>query len=851
MPREAQDSSSQNSSPVSATIMVSPQHAASSSPILSTPKKPVSRKTYTSASKARTPMGTVGSNKSTGKRTPTKAASEASKSVKKATPKKRTPVKALIGQGISTPKQPVVELTTGKRRPPPKSARREDRLSPTPNKKDGVDMEMRASLTATAQRGVTTPTKQKTKPAETPLSSLSARAKPRGTPTLGASLRALPSPRNLTPGNYTPSNPTPLSKGAKRARVSASISKALTFEDDIEDDDRPSKREKTTDISREMFLRNEAQRKQKEARNFNPENLDPNAPRLTRSGRTLGDVFRDDDAVDTEALDNYGSSVDEPQPNPFEETPLIPDIPITEQLAFPPVSLSANTESSKAASPGIKHIISAKAKADLRLMLDILTSRGNMDHPRPMVGEEDNDTLKGVLSLVKGTVERGEGNSCLIVGPRGSGKTHTVNRALSLLPVEKDREPIIVRLSGLAQTNDRLAIREMGRQISLAEGCAYDATEDGEGVESVDEEYAPTTLPSHLLALLTAPSARAVIVVIEEFDLFTEHARQTLLYCLFDVVQSVKTGPTESTPRGIAVIGVTTRTDTLLLLEKRVKSRFSHRVWRVTSPLAPVSKDEEEGQGIVAWKEVVRWALVPYKYGFEPTSLHCTASEVSQMEVEKKEATVDGDGETWEWRDEWDRCVDLLLNNPRIIGRMERLVSLTTDVRILYRPFIQPLTDVLNEQSSTNCLTHEQLANSILAQVEGAGWGLQTSKLLGLPHPALGILIIAKHLAYAGREEFNFAMVEEEYLKFSRQRLVGSGKTRWPVSLLRSGYDHLIRLSLLIPTPSTGAGRQHPQFSKVRCAFSPNEIIEWFKGPGKNVLGTELTNWGRTIGGHA
>lgn len=47
-----------------------------------------------------------------------------------------------------------------------------------------------------------------------------------------------------------------------------------------------------------------------------------------------------------------------------------------------------------------------------------------------------------------------------------------------------------------------------------------------------EQDYAPTTLPSHLLALLTAPSPRAIIIILEEFDLFTEHARQALLYCL-------------------------------------------------------------------------------------------------------------------------------------------------------------------------------------------------------------------------------------------------------------------------------------------------------------------------------
>jgi origin recognition complex subunit 4 len=43
--------------------------------------------------------------------------------------------------------------------------------------------------------------------------------------------------------------------------------------------------------------------------------------------------------------------------------------------------------------------------------------------------------------------------------------------------------PIIVRLSGHTQTNDRLAIREMGRQIAEAEG-----RKAVEGEEDKDEE---------------------------------------------------------------------------------------------------------------------------------------------------------------------------------------------------------------------------------------------------------------------------------------------------------------------------------------------------------------------------
>lgn len=55
----------------------------------------------------------------------------------------------------------------------------------------------------------------------------------------------------------------------------------------------------------------------------------------------------------------------------------------------------------------------------------------------------------------------------------------------------------------------------------------------------------------------------------DEFDLFAQHPKQALLYNLFDAAQSAQ--------NPMAVIGLTCRLDTLDLLEKRVKSRFSHR----------------------------------------------------------------------------------------------------------------------------------------------------------------------------------------------------------------------------------------------------------------------------------
>ena len=70
--------------------------------------------------------------------------------------------------------------------------------------------------------------------------------------------------------------------------------------------------------------------------------------------------------------------------------------------------------------------------------------------------------------------------------------------------------------------------------------------------------------------------AKSVVFVLDEFDLFTTHPRQTLLYNLFDIAQARKAP--------IVVLGLTTRIDVVESLEKRVKSRFSHRYVHLSFP---------------------------------------------------------------------------------------------------------------------------------------------------------------------------------------------------------------------------------------------------------------------------
>ncbi|CAM2100516.1 unnamed protein product [Caretta caretta] len=169
---------------------------------------------------------------------------------------------------------------------------------------------------------------------------------------------------------------------------------------------------------------------------------------------------------------------------------------------------------------------------------------------------------KHLLELLKRTIIHGESNSALIIGPRGSGKTMLLNYVLKeLMEVKQVRENLLqVHLNGLLQTNDKIALKEITRQLQM---------------ENVVGDKVFGSFAENLAFLLEAlkkgdrDSSCPVLFILDEFDLFVHHKNQTLLYNLFDISQSAQTP--------VTVIGLTCRQDILELLEKRVKSRFSHR----------------------------------------------------------------------------------------------------------------------------------------------------------------------------------------------------------------------------------------------------------------------------------
>jgi origin recognition complex subunit 4 len=255
---------------------------------------------------------------------------------------------------------------------------------------------------------------------------------------------------------------------------------------------------------------------------------------------------QDDDAMDVDGNSVLESVLDPTEPSPFNKP--------------------TSAQKEKSAPPLIYGNLPAGRELDL--LKTIVLERIAAKRPSPLVGLDAE--YKSVHQLIEQTVTAGEGNSMLMIGARGSGKTALVNKVLSEVAKDNGGDYHVVRLNGFIHTDDKIALREIWRQL----GKEMDIEEDGSGP---GKNYADTL--TTLLALLSHPSeqtgeitdhvAKAVIFVMDEFDLFALHPRQTLLYNLFDIAQSRKAP--------IAVIGLTTRIDVTNSLEKRVKSRFSHR----------------------------------------------------------------------------------------------------------------------------------------------------------------------------------------------------------------------------------------------------------------------------------
>ena len=430
-----------------------------------------------------------------------------------------------------------------------------------------------------------------------------------------------------------------------------------------------------------------------------------------------------------------------------------------------------------------------------------------------------------VHSVLNATVTAGEGNSILILGARGSGKTNLIETALANISREHADDFHVVRLNGFQQTDDKIALREIWRQL----GREMQVEEDEVNQVSSYADTMASLLhllshPEELAEVLepNAPSTttKSVIFILDEFDLFATHPRQTLLYNLFDIAQAKKAP--------IAVIGCSTRVDVAELLEKRVKSRFSHRWVHLAQP-----------KSFQAFEAVVEAAL----------SLETVEGDLT-------------DNSESSWRDAWNTYMKVRVppigahyftnSNKSIFIPSAPIQALLRQAFYTTKSIPAVFSSLYIPVASITSLVHPSRVPISLAPLTPPDSPIHLLSSLSPLH--LCLLISAARLdAIHNASIVNFNLVYQTYVELaSRSRLQSSasgafaqgGVTKiWGKEIAKGAWEELGNWEILVPAaPGRGKGDDAPETKMWKVDVTLEEIAACV-GDGALGVSEVLAKW--------
>ncbi|KAL5388196.1 hypothetical protein DPSP01_003185 [Paraphaeosphaeria sporulosa] len=485
----------------------------------------------------------------------------------------------------------------------------------------------------------------------------------------------------------------------------------------------------------------------------------------------------DNDAMSVDDNSALRSVLDPTEPSPFNKpSSAQKEIVHQEKLDIP--LLSSTVE------PG----------RELDLLKTIVLDRITGKRPVPLVGLDA--AYKSVHQLIEHTVTAGEGNSMLLIGARGSGKTALVNRALS--EVSKDNSQLyhVIRLNGFIHTDDKIAVRDIWRQL----GKEMMLAEENGGVGKSYADALQTLLallqhPSERIGEWTEETSTAVIFVMDEFDLFAQHPRQTLLYNLFDIAQSRKAP--------IAVLGLTTNLEVVNFLEKRVKSRFSQRYVHI--PLAKT---------FTAFQEMCKANLL-----VQPDLLTVEERSILESAPKKKTSKQAKTSTPENALSQWNSSINTLFASKSFLTtHLARLYYRSKSIPATLTSFLLPTA------SLTTALPLPSLALSHPPD----------NKLALVRHLstlALSLLIAACRLDIIhDSDTCNFHMAYDEYVTLASKARIqsaaggnsasGGVSKVWGKDVARREWEGLLELELILPVVGGLTGG----FGMVKCDVSLEEV---------------------------
>ncbi|ETN47202.1 uncharacterized protein HMPREF1541_01393 [Cyphellophora europaea CBS 101466] len=416
-----------------------------------------------------------------------------------------------------------------------------------------------------------------------------------------------------------------------------------------------------------------------------------------------------------------------------------------------------------------------------------------------------------LTNLLTSTVVSGESNSLLLLGPRGAGKTLLLEHILEQLNGEHSPLFHTVRLNGFFQTDDRLALREIWRQLGRTT-----QDENGEEANAAPISYADTL--ASLLSLLSHPdemdldteshedpevdpeaptrTAKSVIIILDEFDLFTLHPRQTLLYNLFDIAQSRKAP--------IAVIGCSTRMDVVESLEKRVKSRFSHR-WLHIPPVRTLAE----------MKTVVEKALIV-------DSRSAAVDFVERLEEHNLEETK-----------RWNKFIqDSFMKSEAVSQLISQTFYTTKSVPEVLSALYAPVATLALPTTNTSKISAETTARPPIGPLQQTLLSLAVSLptlhlslLAALSSPSYPSPLPSFHTTYA--HYIHLVSRTRIANSSSRARTTGAAASlrQWGYDMCQGAWEELLAWSFLVHQGRSGEGGAVDEWEGVRAELEPEEIL--------------------------
>uniref|UniRef100_A0A182NJQ2 Origin recognition complex subunit 4 n=1 Tax=Anopheles dirus TaxID=7168 RepID=A0A182NJQ2_9DIPT len=418
-----------------------------------------------------------------------------------------------------------------------------------------------------------------------------------------------------------------------------------------------------------------------------------------------------------------------------------------------------------------------------------------------------------IRDILERTAEHGESNSALLLGPRGIGKTTLITSVLAeLMPKESFyRNTLIVYLNGLIHIDDRLALKAATAQMNLENAV------DGKVFGSFAENLA------FLLECLKAgdrKQSKSVIFLLEEFDLFCSHHNQTLLYNLFDVAQSAQAP--------ICVVGVTARLDVIELLEKRVKSRFSHRQVFLLPP-----EDDFEGR-VELFADLLKLPTEGEKREYTTNHPPIPSEALSNAELTLLRNLFDPARFQFsaKWVTQWNRHIDTLVKNAQVQTVLRNMY----EYDVLEGPFRLQLFELVNdldeERSTVTVESIQQLGESYESDDK-------VRLLVGLSVLEMCLMIAMKHHSEIyDRDPFNFEMILTRFGKWANSSSSMQGIER-PVVL--KAFEHLKQLELIAPVTATGLSKVQKEYQLHRMLLTYGQIHQAVQR--MQFLPTEVSQW--------